>query len=52
MNQKAAKQLADNAKELKADNINVVNTDAISFLKSRGLLTIWSFLILHFVKAY
>ncbi|CAH6825636.1 16S rRNA m(2)G966 methyltransferase [Vibrio chagasii] len=36
MNQNAAKQLSDNAKELKADNINVVNTDAISFLKKAG----------------
>jgi len=36
MSPKAAKQLADNAKELKADNIQVVNTDAISFLNKPG----------------
>jgi len=36
MNPKAAKQLADNAKELKADNINVVNTDALSYLRNQG----------------
>ncbi|MBW3698570.1 16S rRNA (guanine(966)-N(2))-methyltransferase RsmD [Vibrio sp. T187] len=36
MNQKAAKQLEANAKELKADNIKVVNTDALSYLRQPG----------------
>ena len=36
MNPKAAKQLSDNAKELKADNIKVENIDAISYLSKPG----------------
>jgi len=36
MSPKAAKQLQDNAKELKADNINVVNTDALAYLRKPG----------------
>ncbi|WP_394252778.1 16S rRNA (guanine(966)-N(2))-methyltransferase RsmD [Vibrio profundi] len=36
MNQKAAKQLEMNAKEVKADNIKVVNTDALTYLRQPG----------------
>ncbi|MGF1752955.1 16S rRNA (guanine(966)-N(2))-methyltransferase RsmD [Vibrio makurazakiensis] len=36
MSPKAAKQLQDNAKELKAENINVVNTDALAYLRKPG----------------
>jgi len=36
MNQKAAKQLEMNAKEVKADNIKVINTDALTYLRQPG----------------